>query len=804
MKTIKSNFPIFIFFFLLLSLNIQSAQGETKEKFEVNIVKAWGSNNAGQLGNDTVGEEPEGIVDVLGLENVAAVAAGYIHSMALTEDGQVWAWGNNIEGQIGVGKQGRATPDIPLPVRVFGPYETDADDDGKPDGGTYLTDIVAIATSDCHNLALSYSGKVYAWGENHKGQCGCDEKWNNKITPVEVMKKIGECLVPISGIIAIATGSNHSMALTSDGEVYTWGYNSRGQLGNPPITDDPPYFLYYPISKTAVKVWADQSGTPLTDVNKIGAGRNHSFAILDDGNTAAWGENKKGQLGIGYFGDKEDLPVNVINITNIIAIDGGEDHSIALLHDGSVYSWGDNKYGQLGNGKVNNGIIDPQHDPYDPDFVHGENDTGHLSCIRKIAVGAHHNLVIRNNAFSGDYEVMAWGKNDDGQVDADPTSDHYPFPIVAPNLDKRGKKVAAGFLHSLALIAPPWALIDPPCSPIDANVGNLRNVVVHANGCDFNNRWQCVEFAKRFFHRYHHYRVVYTRNTRPPGWSGDGKTWHQKPGMVSYSNDNSAIELPELGDTLAFDGSPGHVAIVSHVDREKGRIYFYQQNIHDNNAQIVIDSVTYHRNAATSAIEVNNYKNMEVRGWGRPQYTVPTFSRDGNIYNAMYGVRNQPLYARMEAINNEDPPVPVIFDRIGIKGQSPNGDAEYIVEYNCKVEAHETVEITGHRVFSNAGDYQFSLCVERDGQSVLLHPVVDGDLIFTILDHKKSVIVDDSEVNSKFFYSEPIGILNLGSGNSNTFWNLQSIGYLYGSMTVPLDGEERFAEWRPQVKGKYS
>ena len=191
MKTIKSNFPIFIFLFLLLSLNIQPAQGETKEKFEVNIVKAWGRNANGQLGNDTVGTDPEGIVDVLGLENVADVAAGYIHSMALTEDGQVWAWGSNIEGQIGVGKQGRGTPDIPLPVRVFGPYETDADDDGKPDGGTYLTDIVAIATSDCHNLALSSSGKVYAWGENHKGQCGCDEKWNNK-TAIPAVKRLNK------------------------------------------------------------------------------------------------------------------------------------------------------------------------------------------------------------------------------------------------------------------------------------------------------------------------------------------------------------------------------------------------------------------------------------------------------------------------------------------------------------------------------------------------------------------------------------------------------------------------------------
>lgn len=146
--------------------------------------------------------ESRGLEQVLGLSNIAAISSGDGYSLALTNSGEVYAWGDNFYGQLGTGD----TILRDTPVKVPG-----------------LSDIVDIAAGYSHSLAVSRSGKVYGWGDNSCKAVGAEET-NNILTPVEVSE--------LSNAVKVATGMSSSMALTQDGEVYTWGYGEYGQIGN--------------------------------------------------------------------------------------------------------------------------------------------------------------------------------------------------------------------------------------------------------------------------------------------------------------------------------------------------------------------------------------------------------------------------------------------------------------------------------------------------------------------------------------------------------------------------------------------
>lgn len=146
--------------------------------------------------------ESKGPEQVLGLNNIAAISSGYGYSLALSNSGEVYTWGDNFYGQLGTGD----TTSQDKPAKVSG-----------------LSDIVDIAAGYSHSLAVSRSGKVYGWGDNSYKAVG-GEDTNNILTPVEVSG--------LSNAVKVATGMSSSMALTQDGEVYTWGYGEYGQIGN--------------------------------------------------------------------------------------------------------------------------------------------------------------------------------------------------------------------------------------------------------------------------------------------------------------------------------------------------------------------------------------------------------------------------------------------------------------------------------------------------------------------------------------------------------------------------------------------
>jgi alpha-tubulin suppressor-like RCC1 family protein len=171
-------------------------------------VYTWGRNNFGQLGNgDTATQYTPGpVTTTIGDKTIVAVAGGSYHTIALDSDGKVYTWGRNNYGQLGNGTTQRNTP-------------------GQV---TSLSDktIVAIAGGYEHTMALDSDGKVYTWGYNVYGQLGHNGT-TTQTTPGQVTTTIGD-----KTIVAIACGSSHTMALDSDGKVYTWGYNNFGNLGN--------------------------------------------------------------------------------------------------------------------------------------------------------------------------------------------------------------------------------------------------------------------------------------------------------------------------------------------------------------------------------------------------------------------------------------------------------------------------------------------------------------------------------------------------------------------------------------------
>ncbi len=277
-------------------------------------VWAWGWNHYGQLGTgDTNARNVP--VQVSNLTNVTSIAGGGFHSYVLKSDGTVWAWGRNYHGELGIGD----TISSKIPVQVHGPGNVG-----------FLTNIIAIATGGWgHSFALKSDGTVWSWGQNYFGQLGVGDT-TDRYSPTQVS---------ITGITAISAGGGHSLALKNDGTVWAWGYNSLDQLGDSTSID----------RHAPVQVHGPGSVAFLTGIIQISGGAAHNLALKNDGTVWAWGFNQFGQLGDGNsVNGIEPVPVSLL--TSVYSVSAGGGHSMALKHDGTVWTWGYNTYGELGDG----------------------------------------------------------------------------------------------------------------------------------------------------------------------------------------------------------------------------------------------------------------------------------------------------------------------------------------------------------------------------------------------------------------------------------------------------------------------
>ncbi|MET3165582.1 UNVERIFIED_ORG: alpha-tubulin suppressor-like RCC1 family protein, partial [Arthrobacter sp. UYEF10] len=277
------------------------------------------------------------------------------------------AWGGNNSGQVGDG----TTTKRSLPRRV-----------------PTLSGITSIAAGSSNGYALKNDGTVWAWGNNNYGQLG-DGTTISQLSPVQVPG--------LTGINEIYTGSESSFALASDGTVWGWGYNSMGQLGDGTTTH----------RLAPVKL-------PITNVKMIAVGDYQStYALKNDGTVWSWGLNYAGQLGYGSTGPATSSPAQVQGLPAVSFIDAGSSSAFALATDTTVWAWGENSSGRLGDGTTENRPLPVQLQP--------------LTGVTKITAGSYGNVF----AMRSDRSVWGWGSNAYGQM-------FDPFTSPGPNYPPYG------------------------------------------------------------------------------------------------------------------------------------------------------------------------------------------------------------------------------------------------------------------------------------------------------------------------------------------------------------------------------
>jgi alpha-tubulin suppressor-like RCC1 family protein len=291
---------------------IAGGHDHTCARVSTHGLKCWGDNLYGQLGDGMLVQRTIP-VNVTGLASgMRAIDAGGGHTCVLISSGGVQCWGSNGTDELGDGSEQNQN----TPVDVVG----------------LTSGVTAIALGKGHTCALVSSGGVKCWGENDLGQVGDGTMYTSRAFPSDVYGLS-------SGVTAIAASWDYTCALTSAGGVKCWGDNGNAQLGNGTIG-----------TGTSSHIPVDVVGLA-SGVTAITASETHTCALLSGGGVKCWGDNWAGQLGNGTFGSWSLTPVDVAGLTSeVTAIATGDGHTCALTSSGGVKCWGSNWHGQLGNG----------------------------------------------------------------------------------------------------------------------------------------------------------------------------------------------------------------------------------------------------------------------------------------------------------------------------------------------------------------------------------------------------------------------------------------------------------------------
>ena len=350
-------------------------------------VWTFGKNEHGAIGN---GSSADRVVPVRlsGLPRVREVAAGGAHTLAVGLDGSLWSWGANNSGRLG-------SPCFPLkqfaPAQIErveplrdDPAPTECPDQATPNSEDF--DFVAVTAGSVHSVALDSEGKVWTWGDNKSGALGLGDAVD-RYRPTQIPTND-----TFNNIIAIAAGDAYTVALKHDGSVFVWGYNAYGQLGTGDKAN-----RYEP---TLVSI-KDQNDNDQIVV-AIATGYDHTLALTEDGTVWSWGWNKHGQLGIDNKID-QTAPVKISAFDNdtsakVVSIAGGYYQSAAVKSDGTVWSWGLGYHHSSGEDKQRTIQTQPVQVVDLPDAV---------------AVKAGESMtVVRLH----DGSLMSWGEDDHGQL----------------------------------------------------------------------------------------------------------------------------------------------------------------------------------------------------------------------------------------------------------------------------------------------------------------------------------------------------------------------------------------------------
>ena len=350
----------------------------------------WGDNTWGQMGNGSLVTPNATPFAVGSTATWKSIAAGGAHTLAVKSDGTLWAWGYNQNGQLGDGfsaANGQSHVYQNTPKQI----------------GT-STSWAVVAAGETHSMAMDSnpSPGLYAWGQNAYGQLGLGTTLDS-FAPGTASKVAGT-----SGTSwrSIAAGARHSLVLRSDGKVLSWGDDNRGQLGDWIASAQPT------LTPTVVRINLSALA--------ISAGSYHSLAILNDHTLWSWGDNTYGQLGYSSFDAvlQSDPLFSAVAIkvgvdSDWSAVAGGGTHTLAIKQDQTLWAWGGNAYGQLGN----NTKVDA------PAPV----QIGSANRWIAVAAGKYHSMAIDTNN-----KLWTWGRNAEGQLGNGTTGGPVLVPTAIP------------------------------------------------------------------------------------------------------------------------------------------------------------------------------------------------------------------------------------------------------------------------------------------------------------------------------------------------------------------------------------
>ena len=374
--------------------------------------RPYPEGNFGPASNETSHEYS--IINALKFQpKFIQVSAGYGHTVAIADDGRLWAWGDNYSGKLGDGTNTSIkTPKQINTSRKFtqvsaGYSFTVAIDDGGNlwtwgwNGGGQLGDgtneaknapvqiapgrkFVQISAGTAHTVAIDSGGNLWTWGMNNFGQLG-DGTNTDRNEPVQIQ--------PGVKFIQVAAGSDQTLAIADDNRLWTWGRNDYGQLGDGTNTD----------RTKPVRIMPDVKFT------QVAAGDYHTVAIDGDDSLWTWGANSEGQLGDGTNTER-NVPAQIPIKTKFIQISAGWGHTVAITDENdNLWAWGANHHGQMAYG-MNESVNTPTHISTKMKFT-------------QLSAGAFYTMGINDGG-----ALWAWGDNFYGQL-GDGTTISRDFPV---------------------------------------------------------------------------------------------------------------------------------------------------------------------------------------------------------------------------------------------------------------------------------------------------------------------------------------------------------------------------------------
>lgn len=349
----------------------------------------WGDNDYGSVGDGT-DVDRSFPVDITGNFNLAegekilSVSLGNSSSAAITSTGRVFTWGRNNKGQLGNGEADWDAMSF-VPVDITGQFNLNNEEK-----------IVMISLGSYNSSALSSSGRVFTWGYNSSGELGDGTKIN-KLVPTDITSRFN--LNNEEKIVIISMKYWHMGAITSEGRLFMWGNNERGQLGNDSISD----------RNTPVDITSHFLLNPEEKILSLSVGLNHSAALTTEGRMFTWGSNSYNQLGDGDNLSYSSEPIDITSYFNldnqdmIISISLGGDHSAAITENGLIFTWGYNLTGQIGN-DTNYSSDLPLNITNNLVLVNGER-------IVQVSLGQSNSSALTSNG-----HLFTWGYNGSGQL----------------------------------------------------------------------------------------------------------------------------------------------------------------------------------------------------------------------------------------------------------------------------------------------------------------------------------------------------------------------------------------------------